>query len=398
MYYAYFASALLLASGLATARPTIIGAIYFITNDPSGNNVIVNTMDHSGKLSYSHAVSTQGKGVHANSPTGGPDALFSQDSVKVGKDMLFAVNPGSSTVVMFKINHQNPSEINMPVSSGGDFPVSIAFYENTNEVCVLNGGHVNGVQCYWADSIKGLIPIPNTTRSLGLTQTTPATGPPGTVSDVIFSADGGELYVSVKGTPPTPGFVATYKVNKANGSLSNKPVKTTPASGGLLPFGMTLIPRTKAVLVVDPATGFSIFDFTKGAPAKTTIYPVKNQLLNCWSSISRKTGNIYLTDAGTSIVTEVHVNNQLKANIVKQYQIKAGSATIDSIVTSVGGNDFLYVLSANVSSVDVLSLNGPGQATHLQTLDVQSAVASSGSPVPIHGVNFQGMAAYVVAK
>jgi hypothetical protein len=53
--------------------------------------------------------------------------------------------------------------------------------------------------------IKGLIPIPNTTRYLGLNQTTPPTGPPGTVSDVIFSSDGEELHVSVKGTPPTPG-------------------------------------------------------------------------------------------------------------------------------------------------------------------------------------------------
>ncbi|KAG9100889.1 hypothetical protein FRC06_003570, partial [Ceratobasidium sp. 370] len=93
MFYSHLTSALLLASGLATARPfgnprssqTIVGATYFITNEPSGNNVVVNTIDNSGKLSYSHAVSTGGKGLHGSN-MGGADPLFSQDSVKVGKN------------------------------------------------------------------------------------------------------------------------------------------------------------------------------------------------------------------------------------------------------------------------------------------------------------------------
>ncbi|KAG9096452.1 hypothetical protein FRC06_008637 [Ceratobasidium sp. 370] len=404
MYFPYFASACLLASGIATAHPSgnarssraITGAAYFITNEPSGNNVIVNTIDNSGKLSYSHAVSTGGKGLHGSN-MGGPDPLFSQDSVKVGKNMLFTVNPGSNTVVMFKINHQNPSEIHMPVSSGGEFPVSVAFSEKTNEVCVLNGGRVNGVQCYWADMIKGLVPIPNTTRSLGLNQTTPATGPLGTVSDIIFSADGEELYVSVKGVPSMPGFVATYKVD-ADGSLSDKPVKTTPASGGLAPFSMTLLPYTTALLATDPAVGFAVFDFNNGSPVKSTIYPVKDQRAICWSVLSRKTGNVYLIDAGTSTVIEVHIDRKLKASVVKKYPLKAGSATIDTTIVSVGGNDFMYVLSANATSIDVLSLRGPGRATHLQRLNTRSAVSSSGSPVPINGNNLQGMAAYVMEK
>ncbi|KAG9128135.1 hypothetical protein FRC07_004477 [Ceratobasidium sp. 392] len=405
MHYPFFASVLFLASGMVTARPfgearsqNIAGAVYFITNEPSGNNVIVNTIDHSGKLSYSHAVPTGGKGLHGNSTGGGPDGLFSQDSVKVGQNMLFTVNPGSNTVTMFRINYLNPSEIHMPVSSGGEFPISIAFSEHTKEVCVLNGGRINGVQCYWTDMIKGLIPIPNTKRSLGLNQTTPATGAPGSASDVVFSANGEELYVSVKGMMPTPGFVATYKVNKADGSLSDKPVKTTPASGGLSPFSMTLIPYTKALLATDPAVGFAIYDFSKGSPADSTTHPVANQRANCWSALSYKTGNIYLVDTGLSTVTEVHVDRKLNANVVNQYPLGLGSGTIDSAIVSVGEHDFMYVLSANATSVDVLSLNGPGKATHLQRLNIQSAVASSGSQIPINRNNLQGMAAYVMAK
>lgn len=56
-----------------------------MTNDPSGNNVVVSTIDQSGKLSFASAVPTGGKGLHGNST--GVDALFSQDSVKVGHEV-----------------------------------------------------------------------------------------------------------------------------------------------------------------------------------------------------------------------------------------------------------------------------------------------------------------------
>jgi hypothetical protein len=59
---------------------------------------------------------------------------------------------------------------------------------------------------------------------------------------------------------------------------------------------------------------------------------------------------------------------------------------------------FLFVLSANASSVDVLSLKGPGQATHLQRLNIRSAIDSSDSKVPINRNNLQGMATYVTTN
>ncbi|QRV73967.1 lactonase, 7-bladed beta-propeller [Ceratobasidium sp. AG-Ba] len=405
MLYSYLSSTLLLVSGLTLAlpverNPKIAGAAYLMTNEASGNNILVNAIDSSGRLSFSHAVYTGGKGGHADN-NNTSDGLVSQDSVKVGKNMLFAVNAGSNTVTMFKINHWNPSQIRMvgkPVYSGGDFPVSVAFSDKTGEVCVLNGGRVNGVQCYQTDMTKGLVPIPNTIRHLGVNQTTPPSGPPGTVSDLLFSSNGEELYVSVKGTPPTPGFIATYKVNKSDGSLSDEPVKTTPATGGGLPFSMTLLPHTNAVLATDPAAGFAIFDFARGSPANSTIHPIKNQGATCWSSLSRKTGNLYLTDAGTSIVTEVYVSPSLNASIIKQYPLGPESVTIDSAVGSIKGNDFLYVLSANATSIDVLALKGPGKASHMQRLNIQSAIASSGSHVTTSPLNLQGMATYVMTK
>lgn len=112
------------------------------------------------------------------------------------------------------------------------------------------------------------------------------------------------------------GFIATWDVS-TKGELSSNFTTSTPAAGGLLPFSMTLIPGKNALLNTDPGIGFSIFDFAKGDVASSTAYPIAKQQATCWSTYSQKTGTFFLTDAGTSTVTEVKVNNNLSALILK---------------------------------------------------------------------------------
>ena len=62
--------------------------------------------------------------------------------------MVAAVNPGSHTISLFKINPDQPSELTMvgrPVGSGGQFPSSLAFNAQGTALCAVNGGEVNGV-------------------------------------------------------------------------------------------------------------------------------------------------------------------------------------------------------------------------------------------------------------
>lgn len=54
---------------------------------------------------------------------------------------------------------------------------------------------------------------------------------------------------------------------------------------------------------------------------------------------------------------------------------------------------FLYVLSAGTTSIDVLALNAPGNATHLQTLDFGSLLKWSG--IKVDGNRVQGMAVFM---
>lgn len=159
----------------------------------------------------------------------------------------------------------------------------------------------------------------NTVRSLKLNQTTPATGPAGSASHIVFSEDNKRLVASVKGVPPQPGFLAVWDV-ATDGSLSEDFQSIAPAEGGLLPFSMTVIPGKNAILATDAGLGFDIFDMS-GANAngtsKSSAVAIDGQAATCWSSFSRKTGNFYLTDIGTSTVTEVNIDNNLNGAIVK---------------------------------------------------------------------------------
>ncbi|KAI0704607.1 hypothetical protein C8Q76DRAFT_697176 [Earliella scabrosa] len=370
------------------------GALYFISNEGDLNRVIAAKINADGTVNLDRAVSTGGSGAHGITDPDGPDPLFSQGAIKASANgqVLATVNAGSNTVTLFSIDPSSPTNIQRignPISSEGEFPVSLAFNGAGDRLCVLNGGTVNGVVCFDVNKQAGLKPIPNTLRSLSLNQTNPATGPAGTASHILFSEDGKQLIASVKGVPPTPGFLAVWDVQD-DGSLSQDFKSIAPPSGGALPFGMALIPGKNAVLATDPAVGFEIIDL---AGNKSSAFQVDGQVAVCWAALSSKTGNFYLTDIGTSLVTEVSVDDDLNATIVKQYPQGDGAATIDDDIVTIGDKDFLYVLSAGATSIDVLSLDAPGDAKAVERLDIAGPPRAAG--VSINAFNLQGMTHFV---
>ncbi|GJJ10502.1 hypothetical protein Clacol_004728 [Clathrus columnatus] len=366
-----------------------------MTNEPSGNFIIGSEIGSDGTLSFGNAIWAGGQGSHGNST--GPDALFSQGSIKVSGQHLFALNAGSNTVTMFSITPSDPTRLKMigqPTGTGGDFPMSLTVSGQTGQVCVLNGGTFNGVNCFKQDSKLGLVQMNNTQRSLSLDLTTPPSGPANSISHVLFSEDGSQLLASVKGTPTAPGFVASWDVDPQTGALSSDFIKSQPGTGGGLPFGMAVIPGKNAVLATDPASGFDVFDYNNltSAGAPSIINAVAGQKAVCWAAFSNQTGNFYLTDIGTGMVTEVNVDNNLQSSIVKQYPQGNGSSTIDDEVATINGQDFLYVLAAGNKAVMVMSLKGPGDAVPLQQFNVANEVTNHG--VTIDSDNMQGLAVF----
>src|SRR5262249_36756707 len=102
------------------AQPTI-GDVYTLTNQPSGNSVLVFHRTTGGALSFAGSFPTGGTGIGT-----GVDPLGSQGSVVLDKSgrFLFATNAGSNDVSVFAVDGDSLDLIDR-INSGGIMPVSI---------------------------------------------------------------------------------------------------------------------------------------------------------------------------------------------------------------------------------------------------------------------------------
>jgi hypothetical protein len=164
-------------------------AVYTLTSTPSGNAVAVFDRAGNGTLKPAGTVLTGGTGL----PSGG------QGSLALDHNNLVAVNAGSSTVSLFKIDGHGPGLRDVEWS-GGASPISATIHDRL--VYVLNSGGATPANItgffLWHDR---LVPLPDSTRPLSTAAPAPA--------QIQFSPDGRTLAVTEKSTsvidiPPRP--------------------------------------------------------------------------------------------------------------------------------------------------------------------------------------------------
>src|SRR5947207_7717037 len=100
---------------------------------------------------------------------------------------------------MFNIDPVDPTCLQLvgrPVSTLGDFPVAVAYSPHLRMACVVNGGAKDGVTCFSVDAAKGLDTLDTAPRPFNIGQSTPPSGPLGTVSDIFFAPDNSSLIVT----------------------------------------------------------------------------------------------------------------------------------------------------------------------------------------------------------
>jgi 6-phosphogluconolactonase len=223
------------------------GAVYTLSNQPSGNSVIVFDRAADGTLTLAGSYPTGGTGTGAGStfPTM-VDPLGGQGSVVLsrGNRLLFAISAASNQVSAFAVDGDRLNLLNT-ISSGGTLPVSVAVYGNL--VYVLNaGGHTPNITGFTIDpGTNKLVPLAGSTRPI-------AGGSTANPADVSFSLDGSVLMVTEKGpAAKVPGFllgvthtIDTYTVNR-DGTVSG-PI--TNHSSGSTPFGFEFTHRGLAIV------------------------------------------------------------------------------------------------------------------------------------------------------
>jgi DNA-binding beta-propeller fold protein YncE len=281
-------------TAMATARgrswaPGGHGVVFIHANDPGGNSVIAFRRGDDGVLSRERSYATGGLGAEE---TGAPaDPLASQRSMEYDEvaGRLYVVNAGSNTVSVFDVDGFRLRPVQV-IESGGDFPVSVTAGDGL--VYVLNAGGDGGISGFRSVA-EGLVPLPDSTRTLGLGNDTPPyfLSSPGQVGVV---ADGRALVVTTK----SHDTLMTFPLDP-DGGPAPEPV-VTPSSGRV-PFAFVVTPA--GVVVVAEASGavssYRVEPDGRLTPVSASV--PNGQQATCW--IARAKSHVYAVNAGSGTVS-----------------------------------------------------------------------------------------------
>lgn len=328
-------------------------ALFVQTNDLDGNAIAAFHRNGDGTLTYVASYPTSGKGGRQLSA--GSDPLASQGSlVRVPEaQLLLAVNAGSNSISVFRIDGDH-LQLQQVLSSGGLFPTSFAVHGNL--VYVLDAGGDGAVSGYRITH-DGLSAIPGSTRALGL-----ANGNPpffvNSPAEVGFTPNGRHLIVTTK----THSTVDVFSVGEG-GQLSAAPVKNPAAN---LPFAFAFDGESR--LVLNFAASSSLETFTVNAD--NTIAPISGPISDgqgalCWVTSAR--GFEYVSNTATNDLSQFRVNEDGAVRLVNAVAASNLQGPIDS--ASAGGR-YLYVQGGLDGSIHAFTIGSGGALTETQVVQV----------------------------
>jgi 6-phosphogluconolactonase (cycloisomerase 2 family) len=341
------------------------GAVFVQTNKAEGNTIKVYDRDEDGRLTKAGEYETGGLGGFT---IGAPlDALASQGSLTYHKGLLFAVNAGSNTVTVFRVEGTRLHKLQV-IWSGGLLPVSVA--ARGDLVYVLNAGGEGSVQGF--ELHKGrLSRIEDANRSLGLHNGNPpafASAP----AQVKIDPDSEFVLVSAKNA----NVMFSYEIGRG-GKLSRNPVIS---DAGNTPFGFTFDTEDSLLVTESGANAVSRFELEDDGALDQVGPSVPNgQQAPCW--IQRVGDYFFVANAGSSTISSYRVNDHGKLELVKAVAADTGGGSID-MTTSDG---FLYVQNATAGNVQGYEVGEDGSLKLVTTVE--------GLPKFADGIGMEGIAA-----
>src|SRR3954453_16519639 len=131
------------------------GALYALTNAPTGSAVLAYARSADGSLTPAGSVPTGGLGTGAG--LGSQNALIVDDDHR----LLFAVNAGSDSISSFRIR-SGQLELVGAVPSGGSMPTSLAYHHGL--LYVLNAGVPNNLTGFRVGHDGTMTPLAGSAR------------------------------------------------------------------------------------------------------------------------------------------------------------------------------------------------------------------------------------------
>lgn len=341
------------------------GAVFVQTNKAEGNTIKVYDRDEDGRLSPRGEFETGGLGGFTVGAPG--DALASQGSLRYHDGLLFAVNAGSNTVTVFRVDGTKLYRLQV-IWSHGLLPVSLDVRDDL--VYVLNAGGEGSVQGFHLHKGR-LSPIEGAHRSLGLHNGNPPafmTAP----AQVEIDPEGKFVLVSTKAA----NVMFTYRIGR-DGELSRNPVIS---DAGNTPFGFTFDTEDTLLVTESGSNEVSRFELERDGRLDQIGPSVPNgQQAPCW--IQQVGDFFFVANAGSSTISSYKVDRDGKLVLVKAAAADTGGGSID--LTAADG--FLYVQNAAAGNVQGYEVGKDG-SLHLVT-------EVHGLPKFENGIGMEGIAA-----
>jgi hypothetical protein len=336
-------------------------AVFVMTDNTAGNSVAAYHRASDGTLTLAGTYSTGGLGGILSGSVVDHTASEGALTYDRASGLLFAVNPGSNTVSVFKV-HRDQLRLSQVIWSGGDFPVSVTVHgDHAYVLNALGGGTLSGFRI----SGDWVSPIHGSSRALGLgsTAATPFTNTPG---QVTFSPDGRALLVTTKAATNAVDVFAVYR----DGTLSATPTVNTLA--GDVPFAVAF-DRAGQVLVSEAGpNAVATFALAPGGVLKQLAIADTGQMATCW--IAGDGGHFYASNAASGSVSGYDAGSSGALKALGNTKTDAG--TVDA--TAAGHGRFLYVQTGKAGIVDEFAVGGGGALTSIGSVTVAGSAGGEG--------------------
>ncbi len=340
--------------------PHDVGAVFVQTDDPTGNHVVAYARRADGTLRAQGRYATGGVGgVLAGSVV---DHLASQGAVQLDRahHLLYVVNAGSNTVSVF---HQDGTRLRLGqvISSGGDFPVSIAVSHDV--VYVLNARSGGSIQGFVVDHGR-LVRAAGRHAELGLAQVSPEfTHTPGQVS---ITPDGSHVLVTTKAASNS---VLVWRLGHRGALLGSPTVTELP---GTVPFAAAYDPAGHLALAEAGTNSVATFRVRADGTLKALSTAATGQAATCW--IVEVKGTAYASNAGSASVSGFRFGPHGSLTALGDTGTDAG--TVDATATPDGR--FLYVQAGASGIVDGYRVGAGGRLTPIGAVTVPDAAGAEG--------------------
>jgi DNA-binding beta-propeller fold protein YncE len=353
------AATLSLFAGAAAAAPDQ-SAVFVQNDNPAGNQVFAYDRAPDGTLTPVGSYATGGLGGKLEGSV--VDHLASQGALAYDRadGLLYAVNAGSNTVSVFAVSGDRLA-LRQVLPSGGSFPVSVAV--DSGLVYVLNaleGGALAGFRVLGGR----LVPIPGSTRALGLnaTATPQFTNTPG---QVAFSPDGTHLLVTTKQNGED---VDVFRVGPL-GRLSATP--RANALPGAVPFALDFDRQGDVILTEAGPNAVASFELREDGTLAQLDFAPTEQAATCW--IAHAGNRFYVSNAGSGTLSGFRLQGGGLLTALGRTGTDPG--TVDAAVN--GDGRFLYVQAGGPGVVQEFDTRA-GTLTEVGSVTVPEGAGGEG--------------------